>query len=164
MKFNVTCYNTQLIEIAVSRQHWKWITLSKRKAFITSINCMQINYMIDPEWLKQQYISVGHFDEPLLILYGGPEPVFDSMTGGGSWPKLTTHFVSMSEYAHHHSKMMLLAYKDGSLRIVVSTANLSENEWHDRIQGLWISDKLEAMPSGGEIKIDRCLKKFPTAA
>lgn len=42
--------------------------------------------------------------------------------------------------------MMLLGYKDGSMRVVISTANLYEDDWHNRTQGLWISPKLEAVP------------------
>lgn len=41
--------------------------------------------------------------------------------------------------------MMLFAYKDSSMRIVVSTANLYEDDWHNRVQGLWISDRLPMM-------------------
>lgn len=37
--------------------------------------------------------------------------------------------------------MMLLGYKDGSMRIVVSTANLYFDDWENRTQGLWISPK-----------------------
>lgn len=43
---------------------------------------------------------------------------------------------------------MLFAYTDGSMRVVISTANLYEDDWDNRTQGLWISDKLHAMPEG----------------
>ena len=32
-----------------------------------------------------------------------------------------------------------MAYKDGSLRVVVHTGNLIESDWEDRIQGAWVS-------------------------
>lgn len=31
--------------------------------------------------------------------------------------------------------MMLLCYEDGSLRVVVSTANLYQDDWDNRTQG-----------------------------
>lgn len=37
--------------------------------------------------------------------------------------------------------MSLLAYEDGSLRMVVHTGNLIESDWENRTQGLWISPK-----------------------
>lgn len=40
---------------------------------------------------------------------------------------------------------MLLGYKDGSMRVVVSTANLVEDDWHNRTQGLWISPKCDKL-------------------
>lgn len=46
--------------------------------------------------------------------------------------------------------MMLLGYKDGSMRVVVSTANLVEDDWHNRTQGLWISPKCEKLPEGAD--------------
>lgn len=46
--------------------------------------------------------------------------------------------------------MMLLGYKDGSMRVVVSTANLLEDDWHNRTQGLWISPKCAQMPDGAD--------------
>lgn len=46
--------------------------------------------------------------------------------------------------------MMLLGYKDQSMRVVVSTANLYEDDWHNRTQGLWISDRLPPLPDGSD--------------
>lgn len=46
--------------------------------------------------------------------------------------------------------MMLLAYKDGSMRVVVSTANLYEDDWHNRTQGIWISPLLTPMADSAD--------------
>ncbi len=74
------------------------------------------------------------------------------------------------------SKMSVLAYKDNSIRVVVSTANLVESDWENRTQGLviiyvtrqretvffkhflfrgfllrlWISPKLPPLPPGAD--------------
>lgn len=41
---------------------------------------------------------------------------------------------------------MLFEYVDNSIRLVISTANAYEDDWHNRVQGLWISDKLPQLP------------------
>ena len=41
-------------------------------------------------------------------------------------------------YGTHHTKMMILHYSQG-LRIVIHTANLIPNDWHQKTQGVWIS-------------------------
>lgn len=51
------------------------------------------------------------------------------------------------------SKMMLLGYTDGSMRVIVSTANLVEDDWHNRTQGLWISPRCAPLPDGADTAI-----------
>lgn len=53
-------------------------------------------------------------------------------------------------FATSHTKMMLIGYKDGSMRVVISTANLYEDDWHNRTQGLWISPTLNSMPDDAD--------------
>lgn len=45
---------------------------------------------------------------------------------------------------------MLLGYKDGSMRIVVSTANLVEDDWHNRTQGIWLSPRCRQLPDDAD--------------
>lgn len=54
--------------------------------------------------------------------------------------------------------MMIFAYKDGSMRIVISTANLYPEDWNNRVQGIWISPRCEQLPQ----KADRMLGESPT--
>lgn len=63
-------------------------------------------------------------------------------------PQVTAIKIPMPPFSTHHSKVMLLGYKDGSMRVVVSTANLYEDDWHNRTQGLWMSPTLKALPEG----------------
>lgn len=108
---------------------------------------VQINFMVEAGWLLGQYYFAGHLDKPMLILYGSGSQELETISR--TKPQITAHFVKMpTPFATHHTKMMLLGYKDGSMRVVVSTANLYEDDWHNRTQGLWMSDTLEAMPSG----------------
>lgn len=41
--------------------------------------------------------------------------------------------------------MSIFCYKDGSSRLVISTANLYVEDWHNRTQGVWISPKLSLL-------------------
>lgn len=36
------------------------------------------------------------------------------------------------------------------MRVCVSTANLVEDDWHNRVQGLWLSPRCYAMPYGSD--------------
>lgn len=48
------------------------------------------------------------------------------------------------------SKMMLLGYTDGSMRVVISTANLVEDDWYNRTQGLWLSPRCPRVPDDAD--------------
>lgn len=107
----------------------------------------QINFLVDPDWLFLQYHFAGHLDKPMLILYGMQCAELDRIAKLKS--QITVHKVQMKDrFGSHHSKIMLLGYKDGSMRVVISTANLYEDDWHNRTQGLWMSDRLDAIPNG----------------
>lgn len=48
---------------------------------------------------------------------------------------------------------MVLGYRDKSMRVVVSTANLYEKDWFDRSQAVWISPRcyeMEVQDESGE--------------
>lgn len=95
---------------------------------------VQINFMIDIGWLLAQYYFAGHMHKPMLVLYGADMPELQMISQ--KKPNVTTHMVQMGNpFATHHTKMMLLGYKDQSMRVVVSTANLYEDDWHNRTQG-----------------------------
>lgn len=59
--------------------------------------------------------------------------------------------------------MMIFAYKDGSMRIVISTANLYANDWENRTQGVWISPKCERLPKNvSRSKLKEKIGESPT--
>lgn len=51
--------------------------------------------------------------------------------------------------------MMLLGYADGSMRVVVGTANLVEDDWHNRTQGLWLSPRCPPLPDDADTAAGR---------
>lgn len=95
---------------------------------------VQINFMVEAGWLLGQYYFAGHLNKPLLILYGSGSPELETISQ--LKPQVTAHLIKMpTPFATHHTKMMILGYKDGSMRVVISTANLYEDDWHNRTQG-----------------------------
>jgi tyrosyl-DNA phosphodiesterase-1 len=108
---------------------------------------VQFNFMVDIAWLMAQYTFGRARHLPLLILYGSDmEGIADI---NKKIPNVNSVKVQIATpFGCHHTKMMIFFYKDGSMRVVVSTANLYEDDWNNRVQGLWISDNLPALPEG----------------
>jgi len=112
---------------------------------------LQINFMVDLEWLSMNY-EVAKVDElPLVILYGAENPELSSSSLSSNIRAIRVK--PKYPYGTHHTKMMILSYEDGSVRVVVHTANLVPDDWENRTQGLWVSDlcpKLTDKDSSGE--------------
>lgn len=84
----------------------------------------------------------------MLVLYGDESP--ELLQINSVRPNVTAIKITMSHpYSSHHTKCMLLGYKDKSMRVVISTANLYEDDWHNRTQGLWISPRCYEMDTEG---------------
>jgi tyrosyl-DNA phosphodiesterase 1 len=86
---------------------------------------VQFNFMVEIGWLLAQYAFAKYQDLPLLILYGSEEPGLADINK--KRPNVTSLKVNIpTPYGCHHTKMMFFFYKDNSMRIVISTANLYE--------------------------------------
>ncbi|XP_031632365.1 probable tyrosyl-DNA phosphodiesterase [Contarinia nasturtii] len=110
---------------------------------------VQINFMVEIGWLLGQYYFAGCLSKKLLILYGTKSPDLENIHK--TKPQVTAIEIKMpTPFATHHTKMMLLGYKDGSMRVVISTANLYEDDWHNRTQGIWISHALHPLHEGSD--------------
>ncbi|XP_065089426.1 probable tyrosyl-DNA phosphodiesterase [Ochlerotatus camptorhynchus] len=110
---------------------------------------VQMNFMVDIGWLLGHYFFAGYEDRPLLILYGDETPELKMVSS--KKPNVTAVKVNISTpFGVHHTKMGLYGYTDGSMRVVVSTANLYEDDWHNRTQGLWVSPRLPAVPEDAD--------------
>ena len=110
--------------------------------------------MVDLDWLMMNYEVTRTKDRPLVILYGAENPELASpdlqVTPFSQWSMLNTLTISICQevwpscravrvkpkypYGTHHTKMMLLTYEDGGLRVVVHTANLVPGDWENRTQ------------------------------
>ncbi|CAN6618988.1 hypothetical protein TRVA0_007S02564 [Trichomonascus vanleenenianus] len=47
-----------------------------------------------------------------------------------------------NRFATHHSKVMVLKFADGSIQIVIHTANMISFDWTNMSQGAWLSERL----------------------
>ena len=107
---------------------------------------VQINFTISIDWLFAQYTVAGVNHLPLVILYGQEDEKLRNVNK--ILPNIKSFMIKVpADYGCHHAKIMLLFYKDKSMRVVVSTANLYHDDWDNRVQGLWVSEKLPKMPS-----------------
>ncbi|CAH1641988.1 unnamed protein product [Spodoptera littoralis] len=107
---------------------------------------LQINFMVEIGWLLAQYYFAGYSEKKLTILYG--EECSELKNISQKKPQVTAHQVTMSSpFGKHHTKMMILCYEDGSLRVVISTANLYLDDWENRTQGLWFSPSCPELPA-----------------
>lgn len=93
------------------------------------VSSLQINFMVDVGWLCLQYLLAGQSTDNMLILYG--ERVDEEKV-----ERITMLPVQMpTRFGCHHTKVMILKYKDDGIRVIVSTANLYSDDWETRTQG-----------------------------
>lgn len=103
------------------------------------VESAQFNFMHDIPWLMEQY-PAEHRSKPLLIVHGEERQGKVTLhEGAQNFPNITMCQAKLDMiYGTHHSKMMLLLYNNG-LRVVIHTANLIEQDWYQKTQGVWIS-------------------------
>lgn len=93
------------------------------------VNSLHLNFMVDVGWLCLQYLLAGQRTD-MIILYG------DRVDEEKLNSNITMIHVDMpSAFGCHHTKIMILQYKDNGIRVVVSTANLYSDDWENRTQG-----------------------------
>lgn len=93
------------------------------------VNSLHINFMVDIGWLHVQYM-LAEQNTNMSILLG------ERVDTGPVGSNVTTFYVDMpTKFGCHHTKIMILKYKDDGIRVVVSTANLYMDDWENRTQG-----------------------------
>lgn len=94
------------------------------------VKSLHINFMVDVGWLCLQYLLAGQRTD-MSIVYGSrvdKEKLSLNITMIPVWIP--------TKFGCHHTKVMILKYKDDGIRVVVSTANLYSYDWENRTQGL----------------------------
>lgn len=101
-----------------------------KKNFLESV---QFNYCHDIDWTLDQYPSENR-NKPLLLVHG-PSMMPGIKQMASKYSNVTLCQAKMDfAYGTHHTKMMILRYKNG-LRVVVHTANLIPEDWGLKSQG-----------------------------
>jgi len=128
---------------------------------------LQINFMVELDWLTMNYEATKTDHLPLVVLYGAENPDLASSNLASNIRAVRVK--PKYPYGTHHTKMMVLMYDDGSVRVVVHTANLVPDDWHNRTQGVWVSDKCPKLgedegsgesPTGFKASLLRYLKFY----
>ncbi|KAK9886366.1 hypothetical protein WA026_015883 [Henosepilachna vigintioctopunctata] len=104
---------------------------------------LQINYKVDFEWLINQY-QFKHVDSLPITIVGGDGSLFEEYMKENFSPQIT-HYSPNMERGLHHTKIGIHLYDDDSLRVIVSTANLYQEDWDTRNQALWLSPRCPPM-------------------
>ncbi|CAF0978363.1 unnamed protein product [Adineta steineri] len=102
------------------------------------VRSAQFNYMFDIEFLREQYPPEFRL-KPLLIVHGDSRHDNHTIKAQCSpYPQIEICAARLDiPYGTHHTKMMFLLYETG-LRIVIHTANLIQQDWKQKSQGIWI--------------------------
>eukprot|EP00088_Acartia_fossae_P012403 TRINITY_DN16392_c0_g1_i6.p1 TRINITY_DN16392_c0_g1~~TRINITY_DN16392_c0_g1_i6.p1 ORF type:complete len:592 (+),score=114.72 TRINITY_DN16392_c0_g1_i6:30-1778(+) len=100
---------------------------------------LQINFMVELDWLLMNYEVTKNSGKPLVILYGAEDPQLtaDNLPGHVKAVRIKPKY----PFGTHHTKMMVLVYEDESVRVAVHTSNLIASDWENRTQGLWVSPR-----------------------
>jgi len=106
---------------------------------------LQVNFMVELEWLQMNYEVTRNDKQPLVILYGAENP---ELTSSDLPSNIRAVRVKPKyPYGTHHTKMMVFVYEDESVRVVVHTANLVGSDWENRTQGVWVSPRCPRLNS-----------------
>ncbi|XP_051869455.1 tyrosyl-DNA phosphodiesterase 1 isoform X2 [Pristis pectinata] len=116
--------------------------------FGTIIASAQFNYCIDIPWLMKQYPEEFR-TKPLLIVHGEQRLAKAQLhEEAHPYPNVRLCQAKLEiAYGTHHTKMMLLLYEEG-FRVVIHTANLIHDDWHQKTQGIWVSPLYPRLPEG----------------
>ncbi|KAK0177350.1 hypothetical protein PV328_001414 [Microctonus aethiopoides] len=108
------------------------------------IESLHINFMVDVGWLCLQYLFSGQKSDSLIVLgeRADTSPIPSTM-------KIVT-IKTPTNYGTHHSKISVLKYSNGGVRIIISTANLYMDDWENRTQALWMSPHLPKLPDDAD--------------
>ena len=96
-----------------------------------AISILLSTYTIDIGWLIKYLMPFK--DIPTILIHGMGQ------TNGNKSSKLLVISPRMPPYGVYHGKFMIIEYPT-FVRICISTGNLTQDDYEQRVQGLWIQD------------------------
>lgn len=120
---------------------------------------LHINFMVELGWLLAQYFITSQRGRKMTLLYAHCDEDLDDLDSKKKIPSIKhTKIINENAFGYQHSKVSMFAYADGSLRVVVMSANLCEDNWTKLTQGIWVSPKFPLLAkdnvSDGNSKTD----------
>ncbi|CAH2328016.1 tyrosyl-DNA phosphodiesterase 1 [Pelobates cultripes] len=128
--------------------------------FGTLESSAQFNYCIHIPWLVKQYPEEFR-KKPLLIVHGEKRES-KAKLHEDAHPYENVRLCQAKldiAFGTHHTKMMLLLYKEG-LRVVIHTSNLIHEDWHQKTQGIWLSPLYPRIAEGASISAGEPVTNF----
>ncbi|XP_060864486.1 probable tyrosyl-DNA phosphodiesterase [Metopolophium dirhodum] len=120
---------------------------------------LHLNFMVELGWLFAQYFITDQRGKNMTLLYERCNEDIDELHKKKKLLNVRhKKIINKNAFGHQHSKVSMFAYADGSLRVVVMSANLCEDDWTKYAQGIWVSPKFplkeEDNKSDGNSKTD----------
>ncbi|KAF9932133.1 hypothetical protein FBU30_008820 [Linnemannia zychae] len=113
---------------------------------------VQINFMIDVPFVMS-HVHESIRNNLKTIVYHGLRISKDEVTRlnteiANTYPRISMNLVPVVGMGTHHTKAMILFYRDGTMQLVIHTANMIERDWRNKTQGVFrtgrLTNKLEA--------------------
>ncbi|KAF9582714.1 tyrosyl-DNA phosphodiesterase 1 [Lunasporangiospora selenospora] len=112
---------------------------------------VQINYMIDPEFAMQRVHHSIRNELPIIMYHGLRLKPFELLQMESNvrkaYPNVTLYSVPVPVIGTHHTKAIILFYKDNTMQLVVHTANLIEQDWRNKTQAVFTTGRLGLKPT-----------------
>ncbi|KAF9153538.1 hypothetical protein BG015_003174 [Linnemannia schmuckeri] len=111
---------------------------------------VQINFMIDVPYVMS-HVNESIRDGLKTIVYHGlrlstTEVMALNATIATRYPRVSMHSVPVAGMGTHHTKAMILFYRDGTMQLVIHTANMIERDWRNKTQGVFRTGRLYKKP------------------
>lgn len=121
----------------------------------------QFNYMFEIEWLIDKYPPCFRHLPMLLVHQDKRETTAQLEAETAPYGNIDLAKARLNDaFGTHHTKMMLLRYEK-HLRVVIHTANLIEQDWREKTQGVWLSPLFPLFKENEEPR-DNSPTKFQT--
>jgi len=119
------------------------------------------NYLVDPNFLLDEVPELLSIDNQVVVFYGQSDSSFEPWRNASSSGRFDAIRLDATEpprtasnptsnripYSVHHTKMFLVGFTDGILRVVIHTCNLRRCDVYLKSQAAYVEDFVLKSPS-----------------